>query len=115
LAKGLLADGEVSDAETALLDEWMRAHPERLACWPCDQIAARLRTVLADGVINDEERMDLAELLVQLVGGDARIIGGDNAATVLPVDRPPPVLVYPGRGFVLTGKFAYGTRKCAKL
>jgi hypothetical protein len=111
LAKGLLADGTVSDTETVLLDQWMGAHPERVSCWPCNQIAARLRAALADGVISDEERVDLAELLAALVGGDAGIIGGDNAATVLPVDRPPPVLVYPGRGFVLTGKFAYATRR----
>jgi hypothetical protein len=110
LAKGILADGQVSDAETVLLDQWMRAHPEPVACWPCDQIAARLRIVLADGTIGHEERSDLAELLAQLVGGDAGIIDGDNAATALPLDRPPPLLVYPARSFVLTGKFAYGPR-----
>ena len=111
LAKGILADGQISEAETVLLDEWVQSHPERVTCWPCDQIAGRLRTVLADGIIEDEERSDLAELLAQLVGGDAGIIDGDNAATTLPLDRPPPSVVYPSRLFVLTGKFAYGTRK----
>jgi hypothetical protein len=94
LAKGILADGQVSDAETVLLEQWMRAHAEPVARWPCDQVAARLRIVLADGIIEHEERSDLAELLAQLVGGDAGIIDGDNATTALPLDRPPPALVY---------------------
>ena len=116
LAKGILADGQVSDAEAVLLDQWMRAHAERVACWPCDQIATRLRTVLADGMVGNEERSDLAELLSQLVGGDAGIIDGDNAATRLPLDRPPPTIAYPGRTFVLTGKFAFGARTaCERL
>ena len=114
LAKGILADGEVSEAETVLLDQWMKARPERVACWPCDQIAARLRAALADGVIEEEERRDLSELLVQLVGGDAGIIDEENAATALPLDRPPPLVAYPGRVFVLTGKFAFGTRKACE-
>jgi NAD-dependent DNA ligase len=110
LAKGMLADGQVSDAETVLLHEWMAAHPDAVSCWPGDQIAARLRTVLRDGEITEAERSDLAELLSQLVGGDAGIIGSDNAATALPFDRPPPDLVYPDSVFVLTGKFAFGPR-----
>jgi NAD-dependent DNA ligase len=116
LAKGILADGQVSDAETVLLEQWMRAHAEPVARWPCDQVAARLRIVLADGIIEHEERSDLAELLAQLVGGDAGIIDGDNATTALPLDRPPPALVYPDQCFVLTGKFAHGTRRaCERL
>jgi NAD-dependent DNA ligase len=114
LAKGILADGQVSEAETVLLNEWMKARPERVACWPCDQIAARVRAALADGIIEEEERRDLSELLTQLVGGDAGIIDEENAATALPLDRPPPLLAYPGRVFVLTGKFAYGTRKACE-
>ena len=55
-------------------------------------------------------RRDLAELLEAVVGGKAGIIAGKDAATDLPVDRPPPKLVWPDSVFVFTGKFAFGPR-----
>ena len=114
VAKGMLADGRVSDAEAVHLDQWLRSHQEAVQCWPCDQIATRLRHVLADGLISEDERQDLFELMTQLVGGDAGILDGDNAATRLPLDRPPPDVLFADRHFVLTGKFASGTRSACQ-
>jgi hypothetical protein len=115
LAKGLLADGSISDAEAVLLHEWMTAHPEPVTCWPCDRIAARRERIFEDGIVAPDEREDLAHLLSQLVGGDAGILEGENAATALPLDRPPPALVFGERIYVFTGKFAFGTRAaCAR-
>lgn len=116
LAKGMLADGVVSDAEIVLLHEWMLTHPEPVSHWPCDRIATRLQAVLADGIVDPEEQADLADLLAKLVGGNAGILADDNAATALPLDRPAPKLVFAQREYVLTGKFAYGTRTaCERL
>jgi NAD-dependent DNA ligase len=70
--------------------------------------------VLADGLISEDERLDLADTMAQLVGGDAGILDGQNAATRLPLDEPTPVIHFSERRFVFTGKFASGTRKACQ-
>jgi hypothetical protein len=116
LAKGLLADGEVTKEEADLLDHWVRSHPAASEQWPVNRLAARLQHAYADGHVDDEERRDLAEILSALVGGTAGLILGEDAATALPIDTPPPLINWPGSIFVFTGKFAYGTRsECERL
>jgi hypothetical protein len=90
LAKGLLADGVVSAEETALLKTWTRAHPDATCVWPCSVIASRLMKIYSDGVVSDEERFDLHELLLDLVGGKTGIVSGLDPATALPLDKPAP-------------------------
>jgi NAD-dependent DNA ligase len=111
LAKGMLADGEVSSAEASLLQEWARLHPDVVTCWPGNILRTRLERIFADGVVSTDERGDLAELLQQLTGGHAGILAGDTAASALPLDTPPPDVVFPRRTFVFTGKFAFGPRR----
>ncbi len=111
LAKGMLADGVVSPSEAALLNDWARLHPETVSCWPGNVLLSRLDRVFADGVVTPEEQSDLADLLRQLTGGAAGVLAGDTASTTLPIDTPPPELVFPGHTFVFTGKFAFGPRR----
>lgn len=110
LVKGLLADGVVTDAEATMLRTWTQGHPDAALHWPVDALIRRLDSIFADGRIDDEERTDLAELLASLVGGNAGVIVGSDAATQLPFDRPPPMLEWAGRVYVFTGAFAFGTR-----
>lgn len=110
LVKGVLADGTVSAAEIDLLHGWARAHPDVIEGWPGRVLYRRLETIAADGVVTDTEREDLAELLRQIVGGQAGILVGASTATELPLDRPPPVIAFQDCGFVFTGKFAFGPR-----
>jgi NAD-dependent DNA ligase len=110
LAKGILADGQVQPEEVHLISAWLDAHPGAWSSWPGNILADRLRTILADGQISDIERRDLHELLTDLVGGRAGIIGTENAASKLPLDKPAPTIKFPKRVFVLTGKFAFGPR-----
>jgi NAD-dependent DNA ligase len=110
LAKGILADGLVTPNEAELLARWLAAHPDAMETWPTNILASRLQRVFSDGVVSAEEQDDLKDLLSDLVGGRAGIIAGDNAATALPFDRPPPNLLFPDKTFVLTGKFAFGPR-----
>ncbi|MFY9271023.1 MAG: BRCT domain-containing protein [Candidatus Manganitrophaceae bacterium] len=110
LAKGLLADGEVTEREAAMVREWVEAHPDAVEQWPVSILHGRLRQLYSDGRVDDTERADLAELLGSLVGGQAGIIVGEDAATELPVDVPPPMFKWSGSVFVFTGKFAFGPR-----
>lgn len=110
LAKGVLADGVVTEAEAALLVSWAAGHPDATEQWPVSILKARLDRVFADRRVDEAERRDLADLLESIVGGKAGIIVGEDAATELPVDRPPPEILWTGCVFVFTGKFAFGPR-----
>jgi len=110
LAKGLLADGTVTDDEAALLANWAAKHPDATEQWPVNVLKARLERVFEDGKVDDDERCDLAELLASIVGGTAGIMVGEDAATELPLDDPTPDLIWTGSIFVFTGKFAFGPR-----
>jgi hypothetical protein len=110
LAKGVLADGVVTDVEARHTADWMASHPDAAEQWPLPAVIQRLQRIFADGRVDEEERRDLAELLRAIVGGTAGVIVGADAPTELPLDAPPPVFAWSGAVFVFTGKFAYGTR-----
>ena len=110
LAKGILFDGKVVDDEARLLSNWIAAHPDLCNTWPVDVLSRRLNQIFADGKITEAERSDLTDLLNQLVGGEAGLIGTENVATTLPLDKPAPQITFPDQVFVLTGKFAFGPR-----
>lgn len=110
LAKGLLADGVVTSDEALLVGQWICNHPDAAEQWPVNALAQRLQRIFADGHVDDDERLELAEVLSALVGGTAGVILGEDAATELPVDVPCPRFAWQGSLFVFTGKFAFGTR-----
>ena len=110
LTKGLLADSVVTEDEAIHLGEWVLGHPDAVEQWPVGRLAERLTRIFQDGRIDDDERLELKEILESVVGGKAGMILGEDSATELPFDRPPPVIVWSGSIFVFTGKFAFGTR-----
>lgn len=115
LAKGVIADGVVSSAEAAFLRDWMRANPDAVDTWPCSVVAQRLHDIYADGVVDEAERNDLADLLLDVTGGALDQVEGANPTSNLPLDDPVPSIEFPGRLFVFTGRFLYGPRKtCEK-
>ena len=116
LAKGLLADGVVAEAEARMVADWVLAHPASAEQWPMPQLIARLERIFRDGSVDSEERAELHEVLTSIVGGTAGVVLGEDASTELPLDSPPPAFSWPDSIFVFTGKFAYGTRaECERL
>lgn len=116
LAKGMLSDGTVVEAEANFLHDWGKRHPDALVHWPVNLIFSRLNQFFADGHIDEEERAHLQDLLTHLVGGTASILLGYDAPTTLPLDHPPPLICWgPDEVYVFTGQLAYGTRAdCAR-
>jgi hypothetical protein len=110
LAKGLLADGVITSDEAAAVLHWVLNHPDSVEQWPVNILAQRLQRLFADNCNDEEERLELADLLTALVGGNAGAVFGQDAATELPVDDPPPIFAWEGALFVFTGKLAFGTR-----
>jgi hypothetical protein len=111
LARGLLADGSVTEGEALLLHEWVRRHQDALEHWAVRTVHHRLVTHFEDGVIDEAERADLKLLLDKLVAGELSAVCNTDAATTLPLDQPPPTIEWIGMTYVFTGKFAFGTRR----
>jgi NAD-dependent DNA ligase len=110
LAKGLLADGTISEVECQLVKNWLSNHVSAVEQWPLNHLAQHIEKVYSDNHIDEAERLHLADVLSSIVGGTAGIILGEDASTELPLDVPPPPLKWAGSTFVFTGKFAFGTR-----
>ncbi len=113
VCKGILCDGVVSDDEARFFHEWVKAHTTSETPWPFGEILARLETIFADGVVDEEEREDLAAIMREIVGGgtDGNVALAEDTATALPLDNPAPAVVdFTGREFCVTGKFAFGGR-----
>jgi NAD-dependent DNA ligase len=114
LAKGIICDGVVSDAEIVALKQWFKANPDVSSAYPGDQLARRMLTVLEDGVIEEHERAELKEFLLDLVGEPAGLTGTMRDPTRLPLDQPPPTIVFDAHEYVFTGTLASGNRVWAE-
>ena len=110
-AKGIIADGCVSDAEAVGLLQWVDANPQVIAGWPGNVLFDRLQRIFEDGVVDDEEREELRQLLTDLVGEDQARADAMVHPTRLPLTTPPPTILFDDRLFVFTGTFLFGTRK----
>lgn len=116
ICRGILADGVVVMNEAQMLLNWLDQNPGAASSWPFDVLLVRLREMLQDGVLDPEEQTELAQTLSKIVGG-----GPDTeeafakGSSSLPLDEPPPTIIWAGKGFVFTGQMACGTRnECEK-
>lgn len=110
ICRGLIADARLNDEEIRYLKGWLAEHSELAENWPASAIARRLEICLADGVISDPERAEMIELLQRVTGHIPEPTESTRLATRLPIDEPPPEVVFAGRHFCFTGKFIYGSR-----
>lgn len=104
-----LQDGAIDPDEARAIAAWLENHPACLETWPASLLYERLRSMLADGAIDDQEQGELLGLILQLVG--PRHATGGNAPSPLPINAPPPLILFPDRCFCFTGVFDYGPRK----
>jgi len=70
LVEGIALDGRVSEVESGYLDAWIAEHAEVAELHPFDELLPVLQAVVADGVIDPEERDDLRWLCDRLRSSD---------------------------------------------
>lgn len=112
--RGILADGDVSDAEARSLLAWCDQNPHAVQQWPGREIASRLKRIFSDGIVTEDERADLVSLLQSASGADPEVPSGAGRSSRLPLNDPVPDLAFMGRKFVFTGQFVYGTRSACE-
>lgn len=110
LARGIVADQMVNQAEAESLLAWLVANQAACSNPVISTLMERIYGVLSDGVLDSEEAAELLGLLNELVGGNMEI-GEALKATNLPLDTPPPKIIFEDRTFCFTGTFAFGSRR----
>ena len=114
VCQGLLADHVLNESELHFLTLWLQDHPDIADVWPGAVIAGRIRDILADRIVTEDELQQLKEVLKSILGGTWEDTG---AATGLPTELPiqdnTPVVVI-DRKFCFSGKFVFGTRSACE-
>jgi len=109
LSKGILANGEVDLKEAEYLYGWLIQNALASDNPVIHNLLEKVDTMLADGVLDAEESTELFNIL-QKISGDPSAIGELSKSTSLPINDPPPTIVFKDKTFVFTGTCAFGTR-----
>ncbi len=108
MAAAMIYDGRLDDVEINLMSDWLNRHIVEAGDWPLSDLVAILKNVLADGVVTEQERLNLLNFLAQFAAGPQQpeVIQGifDSDAKI----------IFPGQMFLFTGKLVFGTRKKAE-
>lgn len=109
ISKGLIADGNIDQGEADFLFTWLiqNQHTENPVII---NLLEKVDSILEDGILDSTEAAELFSIL-HGISGDQSEIGELAKPTSLPLDNPPPTVVFPGSTFLFTGTFAFGTRK----
>lgn len=113
IARGLVADGEVNDAEIEFLHRWLVANSAAKSNAVLAVLLERIRDIYSDGYVDEDERASLTDVLIQFTGNDFEL-GEILKPTTLPLCDPAPNLEFDGKRFCFTGTFAYGRRKACE-
>ena len=114
ICKGIVADGQVVQAEAEFLLNWFYANRMVADEYPGNYIYPRLAKYLDDGCLNDEESLELKQLLLAVTGESNDLGGQANMTTTLPIDNPLPKIIFRDKSFCFTGALAFGLRKEAE-
>jgi NAD-dependent DNA ligase len=110
LARGLVADGQINQPEAEFLRKWLVANSV-VSDQPVIRVLYRRVTeMLSDGVLDDDEMVELLETLNRFSSSDFEL-GEVLKSTSLPLCDPAPSLTFPGQRYCFTGTFNYGQRK----
>jgi hypothetical protein len=107
IARGLLADRKLSNDEIHFLHEWLEAHYSIASSFPGNAIHERVRSVLEDGVITEEERSHLVDTLSMLIEDRLEDLAEQVDLTELWFDEVG-LIEFDRTRFCLTGNFVYG-------
>lgn len=109
IAKGITADGVVTNQELEYLVRWLVANREITNDPIVAALYQQIQTMVSDGVFTEEERGDLLDLLRDF-GSHPMEMGELMKSTAIPFANPLPALMFSGKRYCFTGTFTYGKR-----
>ena len=110
LARGLMADEELSDSEIHFLHDWLEDRYAITSSFPGNVIHERIKEVLEDGVVTEEERSHLVETLNMLIEDRLDDLAEQVDLTELWFDEVG-LIDFNNKNFCLTGNFVYGPKE----
>lgn len=114
LARGMLADQELSNSEIEFLQSWLSNHSEVTRNFPGNVIQGRIEEVLEDGIITEEERSHLVQTLQLLIDDKLEDLAEKIDITELWFDEAGAIDFDRSR-FCLTGNFVYGPIRVCRM
>lgn len=116
ITAGLTADGKINQLEAEFLKNWIETHLIHLEDPVVNILYQRLADMLSDGVLDEDESVELLEILHQFAGLPVGAPQRTANVSSLPLNDPIPELDWLDRVFLFTGIMAYGPRKdCESL
>lgn len=109
MAKAIIADNILNDAELAYLVRWLVANREITNDPVVAILYRRIEAMLSDHVFDDDERAELLDTL-KAFGSESMELGEVMKSTSIPFSTPAPELTFPGVRYCFTGTFKHGTR-----
>ena len=110
LIGGITADGQLHDLEVQFLRTWLAENKQAAWHWLGAQLIEQIDQVMADGVITDDERAQLLQILQGACGLQFAETGTVTPDTISSFPADECEVVFQGRTFCLTGKFHFGSR-----
>lgn len=115
---GIMADGEISDAEIQAIKTWIDANDFLAGTYPFDEINSLLISILADKKIDEEERKALLAFFSNLVEfknslnlNEQDYVDLRKEYSVAGICSVCPEIEIEGKTFCFTGESVRGTRK----
>lgn len=103
-----LQDGYIDQGEAESILAWLNNHRACLDTWPANVLFDRLRILLADGVLDEDEQRDLLGIVMSIT--KPRTSEGIIVPSTLPIDTPAPDVLFEQHSFCFTGVFDFGPR-----
>jgi len=103
---GIGADGKVNDAEVHALSRWLDDAESLRSNWPYDEIDSFVTSILADGVVDEQERKLLLGFCAEFAGNHADLLlAGDVTSEFVRqgVCAMNPAIVFAEKKFCITG------------
>lgn len=113
IARGLTADGTINHQEVEFLQSWLTSSLDASDNAIIIELYRRINEILADGVIDEDEKAELFDTLSAISGGPTEL-GELLRATDLPISRPEPTLFFEGLRYSFTGTFNFGSRRACE-
>ena len=114
ISRGLVADNQINQAEIEFLQKWLAVNVSVSGHPLIARLYKRINDVMADGILDDEEKIELLDTLNKFSNRDFEL-GESLKSTSLPLCDPTPALVFEGQRYCFTGTFTFGRRnECEK-
>lgn len=110
IISGMVCDGHLSDTEIHYLQTWMRENEDLGGVYPANIVYRRVREVLLDNRITEQERDHLTKEMQLLTGNNFVDTGAALPEHIASVFDDDPHVIFEDSLFVFTGEFLWGTR-----